>query len=80
MMATKPTAREIGARELGLYKREGETMGNQECESCAEAGDHGVPGVGYSKNKNWSGYWLCQECINEYDSRMPETPFTPDEG
>ncbi len=40
-----------------------------ECESCAEGGQHGVPAVGHSRNPDWSGYNLCQECIDEYDSR-----------
>lgn len=44
---------------------------NNECESCAENGEHGVPAVGHSKNPDWSGYNLCQECIDEYDRRSP---------
>lgn len=42
-----------------------------ECESCAEGGFYGVPAVGHSSNPEWSGYNLCQECIDEYDRRPP---------
>lgn len=42
-----------------------------ECESCAQNGAHGVPAVGHSRNPEWSGYDLCQECIAEYDNRPP---------
>lgn len=24
-------------------------------------------GVGYPENPGWSGYWMCAECIREYD-------------
>lgn len=48
----------------------------RECESCAAAGQHGIPAVGHSTNPNWSGYWLCQECIDEYNSRAGEGLFT----
>ena len=43
----------------------------RECESCAENGDHGVPAVGHSENPEWSGYWLCEQCIHEYNGRPP---------
>ncbi len=55
----------------------GETMA--ECDSCAEGGEHGAPAVERGKNPDWSGYDLCQECIDEYDSRMPEAPFHRDD-
>lgn len=42
-----------------------------ECESCAENGQHGIAAIGHSNNPDWSGYDLCQECINEYDARLP---------
>ena len=48
----------------------------QECESCAENGDHGVPAVGHSVNPEWSGYWLCRACIGEYDARPPVNQAT----
>lgn len=44
-----------------------------ECDSCAENGNHGVPAVGHSINPDWSGYNLCQECIEEYNARGPIT-------
>jgi hypothetical protein len=40
-----------------------------ECDSCAEGGEHGVPAVRHSENPDWSGYDLCQECIEEYNQR-----------
>jgi hypothetical protein len=39
-----------------------------ECESHLVNGEH-VPAVGHSRNPDWSGYKLCQECIDEYDGR-----------
>ncbi|MCL6560534.1 MAG: hypothetical protein K6U74_17410 [Firmicutes bacterium] len=33
------------------------------CESCGEK-----PATGRSRNPDWSGYDLCDECIAEYDS------------
>jgi len=45
----------------------------QMCESCAEGG-YVVPAVGHSENLDWSGYWLCEECIREYNSRAPLEP------
>ena len=49
-----------------------------ECESCAEGGFHGVPAVGNSNNPEWSGYDLCQECIEEYNNREPVNSVKPD--
>ena len=47
-----------------------------ECESCAATGEHGVPATTHSTNPDWSGYNLCQECANEYDSRVPIRDLT----
>jgi len=47
---------------------------DQECESHANSGEHNAPAVGHCRNPDYSGYWLCQECIDEYDSRMGYTP------
>ena len=41
-----------------------------ECEAC-QAGGIETPAIGNSKNPDWSGYELCEECIAEYDSREP---------
>ena len=41
------------------------------CEACAasEPPTSLRLGVGRSENPEYSGYWLCQECIEEYDNR-----------
>lgn len=44
----------------------------RECESCAEVGIHNIPAIGHCQNPDYSGYWLCAECITEYDSRPYE--------
>jgi len=49
-----------------------ETM--TECDAHAEGGEHGIPAVGHTKNPDWSGYDLCQECIDEYEERAPIGP------
>ena len=38
------------------------------CESCLVAGEH-TPATTHSKNPDWSGYDLCEECAAEYDRR-----------
>jgi len=40
-----------------------------ECDSHAESGEHGVPATTKSGNPDWSGYDLCDECADEYNSR-----------
>lgn len=40
-----------------------------ECESCLVAGEH-TPATTRSINPEFSGYALCAQCANEYDSRM----------
>lgn len=44
---------------------------NDECESCAAGGIHGVIATGHSTNPEWTGYDLCDECQAEYNSRSP---------
>ena len=78
--ATEPTAEEDGlVAQVDAWAEEvwqhydwavDETApAGQECESCAEIGKHGVPATGRSTNPGWIGYWLCDECRAEYDSR-----------
>lgn len=38
-----------------------------ECDACAQDGGH-VPATGHSSNPQWSGYELCDECIEHYDA------------
>ena len=40
-----------------------------ECESCLVAGEH-TPATTHSINPKFSGYALCAQCADEYDSRM----------
>lgn len=46
------------------------------CQCCAQDGSQ-IPAIGHSKNPDWSGYWLCQDCIDEYDARAPLEPRPP---
>jgi len=40
------------------------------CESCLVGGIE-REATTHSKNPDWSGYELCEECAAEYDSREP---------
>ena len=51
-------------------------MATQECESCAESGEHDIPAIRHSANPDFIGYWLCEECATEYDSRPPVNQAT----
>jgi len=62
--------RELDARGISQRRKTVETH-VIECESCAATGEHGVPATTHSTNPDWSGYNLCQECANEYNSRAP---------
>jgi hypothetical protein len=45
------------------------------CESCLQTGER-VPATGHSRNPDWSGYDLCDECQGEYNSRPPVNQAT----
>jgi len=47
---------------------------DQLCESCILAGKR-VVATGHSSHPDWAGYWLCDDCIAEYDSRAPIAPL-----
>lgn len=76
---TKPPAGQVISIETSRFNRPGapesireeRTMMTIECESCAEAGQHGVPATTHSSNPDWSGYDLCAECAAHYDAEGP---------
>lgn len=40
------------------------------CEMCQAVGFESA-GVGHTNNPDWCGYLMCEECLEEYEARLP---------